>query len=424
MTTADSNSPSSKFTATKGQIPAALTSFLALFSVVGFSYYGLPFFYDFMMAEFGWSRAVVTSGNAFSKMLVGPLFGFIAGWLIDRYGPRRVMLVGILMAGLALVGLGSMTALWMFYFAYLFNALGYVCGGPLPNQVLLSQWFDKARGKAMGFAYLGIGLGGTAVPLLSFWLIKHLGWHGALRTLGVLVILIAFPMAFFTRDKPALANAPDVKKQSLPIGWILKNPYFYLLALGSMCSIGAVGGTSQHLKLYLRDLNFSQGEAARIISFVLFSSLAGRLLMGWLADRIRRKHVMLLIYLIVASSIPLLLLPDFPGRIYIFAISFGIGLGGDYMIIPLMAGDLFGVQYLGRVMGIVLTADGLAEALSPMVVGLLYNESAKSYSTGFYFLIGLAALGAVAIIFLPARKGVEKGAANRGDVPNPSGPVF
>jgi sugar phosphate permease len=77
------------------------------------------------------------------------------------------MLAGIIMAGVALIGLGSMSALWMFYVFYLLNALGYVCGGPLPNQILLSQWFDRSRGKAMGFAYLGIGVGGAVVPLLS-----------------------------------------------------------------------------------------------------------------------------------------------------------------------------------------------------------------------------------------------------------------
>jgi len=387
----------------RDSLKVALNAFLALFSIVGFSYYGLPFFYDFMMAEFGWSRATVTSGNAFSKMLVGPLFGFIAGWLIDRYGPRRIMIIGILFAGTALMGLSVMTALWMFYAAYLFNALGYVCGGPLPNQVLLSRWFDKGRGKAMGFAYLGIGLGGTLVPLLSNWLIQRLGWHHALLTLGGLILLISLPMTLTIQEAPAGFRKMAQEAGHLPISHVLKNRNFYLLALGSMCSIGAVGGTSQHLKLYLRDLQFSQTEAARTISFVLLSSLAGRLLMGWLADRFQRKHVMLLIYFIVALSIPILLMPEFPGRIYIFAVCFGIGLGGDYMIIPLMAGDLFGVQYLGRVMGIILTADGLAEALSPLAVGLLYDAS-KSYAGGFSLLIGLALLGALGVALLPARK--------------------
>src|SRR5450759_5389165 len=168
----------------------------------------------------------------------------------------------------------------------------------------------------------------------------------------------------------------------VPIGNILKTRNFYLLAIGSMCSIGVVGGTNQHLKLYLRDLNFTQTEAAHVMSFVLLSSLAGRVLMGWLADLIHRKHVMILIYLIVASAIPLLLMPGFPGRIYIFAVIFGIGLGGDYMIIPLIAGDLFGIRALGRTMGIILVADGIAESIFPMLVGASYDLT-KSYAFGF-----------------------------------------
>src|SRR5829696_1938503 len=98
----------------------AVTSFVALFSIVGLALYGLPFYYDFMVKEFGWTRAQVTSGNALSKLLVGPLFGFIAGWVVDKFGPRRLMIVGILMAGGALIGLSSMSALWMFYLFYLF----------------------------------------------------------------------------------------------------------------------------------------------------------------------------------------------------------------------------------------------------------------------------------------------------------------
>src|SRR5207237_4629356 len=95
------------------QIQVAATSFLALFSIVGLALYGLPFYYDFMVRDFGWSRTQVTSGNALSKLVVGPLFGFIAGWVVDRFGPRRLMLAGILMAGTALIGLSAMSALWL-----------------------------------------------------------------------------------------------------------------------------------------------------------------------------------------------------------------------------------------------------------------------------------------------------------------------
>jgi len=173
-----------------------------------------------------------------------------------------------------------------------------------------------------------------------------------------------------------------------------------------MCAIGVVGGINQHLKLYLRDLNFSQTEAAHVISLVLLSSLVGRILMGWLADLIQRKYVMIIIYLTVASVIPLLLVPDFPGRIYIFAVIFGIGLGGDYMIIPLMAGDLFGVRTLGRTMGIILVADGVAESLFPMLLGALHDTT-KSYSIGFTILICVAITGAIIVSFLPKKSLVK-----------------
>ena len=380
-----------------------ITAFLSLFALVGFAYYGLPFFFDFMTKEYGWSRTVITSGNALGKLLVGPLFGFIAGWLIDKYGPRRLMLAGVLMMGTALIGLSFADSLGLFYLFYIFNALGYVCGGPLPCQVLISRWFDKNRGKAMGIAYLGIGAGGAIVPLIAAGLEKNYGWHNSLAALGVLVILIAFPMVFFIKGASSLATSHAKKEPAVPIKSILSNRNFYLLGLGSMCAIGVVGGVNQHLKLYLRDLDFAQLEAAHVISLVLLSSLVGRVLMGWLADLFHRKYVMILIYMIVALAIPLLLVPDFPGRIYIFAVIFGIGLGGDYMIIPLMAGDLFGVRALGRTMGIILVADGVAESLFPMFLGRMFDIN-NNYSLGFIILIGVALTGALIVSFLPKTK--------------------
>ena len=392
-----------------------ITAFLSLFALVGFAYYGVPFFYDFMVNEFGYSRAEVTSGNAVGKLVVAPLFGFLAGWLIDRYGPRRLMMLGAVLMGIALIGLSYSSVLWMFYFFYVFNALGYVFGGPLPCQVLISRWFDKNRGKAMGIAYLGIGVGGAIVPILATNLEKNLGWQHALTVLGILIIVIAFPLSYFIKDSTKAKAKANIKagtvEAPIPMKNILRNPNFYLLAFGSMCSIGAVGGMGQHLKLYLRDLEFTQAAAANIMSVVLLSSLAGRVAMGWLADIFNRKYVMMLIYFIVALAISLLFLPAFPGKIYVFAAVFGIGLGGDYMIIPLMAGDLFGVRALGRTMGIILVADGIAESVFPVLVGYLYNEEAKSYAVGFSILIAVALIGLVIVSFLP-KTGQTKGMDN------------
>lgn len=384
------------------QLHVAAAAFLALLGIVGFAYYGPPFFYDFMTREFGWSRTVVTSGNALGKLLVAPLFGFLAGWMIDRYGPQRLMVAGALLAGAALVGLSRSDTLPLFYLCYTLNALGYVFGGPLPCQVLIARRFAENRGKAMGIAYLGIGCGGALVPLLAARLEHTFGWHAALGALGLAVVLVTLPLTLLLRPQPpapaAGAGAPDAM---VPVREILRSPYFYLLALGSMCSIGAVGGVAQHLKLYLRDLSFTQAQAAQVLSLVLFASLVGRVLMGWLADRLCRKHVMILIYLIVAFAIPLLLVPDFPGRVQLFAVVFGIGLGGDYMIIPLMASDLFGVRALGRTMGIILVADGIAESTFPMLAGALYDTAAKSYALSFSILIAVAVAGAVLVSLLP-----------------------
>lgn len=254
----------------------------------------------------------------------------------------------------------------------------------------------------MGIAYLGIGLGGAAVPWISNLLVRHFGWHTALRALGLLIIVISFPVAFFVKESPPPREEGDSYYPR--VNSVFKTLPFFLLALGSMCSIAAVSGTQQNLKLYLSlDQHYTQSEAARILSLVLMFSMIGRLLMGWLADRISKKWVMILIYVLVAAAIPLLFAAPAKTPMYIFAVVFGIGLGGDYMIIPLMTAEIFGVQMMGRLMGVILAADGIAEALSPWIVGHLRDISGN-YSSGFFALILMALVAAVAIAALPNRR--------------------
>jgi sugar phosphate permease len=161
------------------------------------------------------------------------------------------------------------------------------------------------------------------------------------------------------------------------------------------------------MALYLRlDRKLAQGDVDATLAWILGGSLAGRLLMGWLADRWPKKRVMLLVYVIVAAAIPLLEAAPNGTPLLCAAILFGIGLGGDYMIIPLMAAELFGLKLMGRVMGIVLTADGVAEALVPMAVAVTRDRTG-SYDQGFLILVALAAVGALAVGLMPVRKAAE-----------------
>jgi sugar phosphate permease len=388
-----------------GQYKVAATGFLSLFSIVGIMFYGLPFFFDFWVKDFGWTRATVTSGNVVGKVIVGPLLGFAAGWFIDRFGPKRLMLFGITMAGIAVMGFSTMTALWQFYFFYFLVAVGYMCGGPLPNQVLISRWFNKTRGKAMGIAYIGIGVGGMLVPQIAKWLNMQMSWRSSLIVLGIIMIVVALPMALFVKEDPE-KESKEIKPDEPGIAFksIFKSKSFYLLAIGSMCSIGAVSGISQNLKLFFSlDLKYPQALAANVISLVLGASIIGRLLMGWLADKWAKKYVMIFIYTLISASILLLYFAATPGVIYLFAFIFGIGLGGDYMIIPLMAAELFGVKVMGRVMGLVLIVDGLGEAFGPILAGSIRDRTG-SYSMGFTALIILSLIGTLAVAILPAKK--------------------
>jgi sugar phosphate permease len=379
-----------------------MTGFVVLFCIVGLALWGLPFYYDFMTQQFGWSRAQVTSGNALSKLAIGPVFGFFAGWIVDRYGPRRLMMAGILMTGIALVGLGTISTLGMFYLFYVVNALGYVCGGPIPNQVLLSEWFDQSRGKAVGFAYLGIGFGGACVPWVSHVLAQHFGWQAALRILGVFIVVIASPMVYLVKEMPR--SCAERAAESVEAKRAFKSASLYLLTLGSMCSIAVVSATQQNLKLVLSlDRHYRQAEAVRVLSLVLASSIAGRLLIGWLADRYSKKRVMLLIYLLVAFAAPGLFLGQRQVVVLAFAAIFGIALGGDYMIIPLMAAEIFGVRILGRLMGVIVTAGGVAEAVSPWLLNRIHDSAGGDVRICLV-LSGVALMGTLAVLALPNRR--------------------
>lgn len=384
----------------------AASTFVCLFVMVGLIYYGLPVFYTELIKEFKWSRAALTAPYAFSVLLVGPF----AGFLIDRYGARRAMLFGIAMASAAFFGFSQMRTLQGYFLFYFLNTVGYMFAGPVPNQVLVSQWFRRMRGRVMGLAYLGIGVGGALAPLVVTYGMAHAGWRNTFRIGAFLIPALLLPIVLFVvKQRPQdLGQHPDgdpappaaaAHAEAITLRDAVRQRSFWLLAAGSFFSIAAIGSVIQHLKLYLAGQQFSNWEAARVMSFLLISSIAGRVIMGFLADRLGNKPVMIAAYTMVGASIPLLYLAHVPGMIYVFAAIFGFGMGADYMMIPLMAAECFGVNSLGRVMGFILPTDSVGQAVWPMLVGWMFDR-AGNYDAAFLVMTAAGLVGVLAIALI------------------------
>jgi len=411
--------------------------FLNLFAIVGIMYYSFPVFYSPLIREFGWSRAQVTAGFAVSIVVIGPLFGISAGILIDRFGPKRILLFGLFAAGAAFAGYGFMSSLAVFYLLYFMQTAGYVTAGPIPNQVLISRWFDRWRGRAMALAYVGAGIGGAVAPVLAQFLISNIGWRGAMHAISAGILLVLVPVSWVViknhpRDVGCLADgdsgpagptrAPAAKDTLKSLHRVFRTREFWLIALGSFLSIGAVGGLIQHFVLFLRDRGLDAEKSAGVASFLLVASILGRVVMGWLADRIPKKYVMLIAFSAVAGAVPLLYTGDVSRMAYVFAAVFGFGMGADYMMIPLMTAECFGVRSLGKLMGIIITTDSLGQAFTPVIVGRLFDVH-RNYNLGFALVAAMAVAGAVTVVFIRpdrARARIAESAAPT--APSPEGP--
>jgi MFS family permease len=385
----------------------AAACFFVLAVTVGVPLYAMPFFYDYYIEEFGWSRAETTAGIALSTILILPL----GGLLIHRFSARKLIMFGAVSLFVALSGFGLMTgSLAVYYLIWCVLMIGYVYSGPIPNQVILSQWFRRNRGKAMALAYLGLGIGGAlSQKFVALPLINAFGWRTALEIMGALTLLVIPLLLWVVRDRPAEkglladgagAPSPDFDVKPHDFSYLLRQRSFWLLAFGSFCSIGAIGSVNQHMKLLFQDVGLSESTVADTTFVILVSSLVGRIVMGWLADRITKKYVMVAAYIFVGAPIPLLYIVDQPSIPFLFAVAFGFGLGADFMLIPLMAAEVFGANSLARVMGIILPADSVGQTVFPFLLGYMYDR-AGNYDAGLVLIFSLAMIGAGAIAMLP-----------------------
>jgi MFS family permease len=408
-----------------------LAAFLNLFFSVGIIYYGFPVFYPSMVSSLGFTRAQLTQGFLAGFVGAGLVFGLLAGILIDSLGSRQVIRIGIWCVGLPLILMGSMTHLWQYYALCIAEVIGYVLTGPIPNQVLVSNWFRLKRGRAMGIAYLGLGVGGAISPLLINGLIESFGWRNAFRIIGAVILLVLFPVSqWITRSNPNdlylhpdglppsdAATEPALSaRESMSVARAMRSRNFWLIVTGCTFTIGAIGAVTQHLILFLTGEGYSLSGASRVASGLLVSSLAGRVIVGYFADRYSRKNVMALFYLALALAIPLLFAAPRHGVVWGFAIVFGFAMGADYMLIPLVTADCFGLPALGKLLAVIITIYSVGQWFAPWLAGRIF-DTRHSYDLTWVMMAAAAAAGAALIYAVsPERQAVLRGSGN------PAGP--
>lgn len=404
-------------------------AFLNLFFTTGVIYYGFPVFYPAFVASLGFTRAQVTQGFLLGALVVGLPFGLFAGTLIDRVGARRVILSGIGLIGLPLVLMGRMTHFWQYELLCIAEVVGYTLAGPIANQVLIAQWFRARRGQAMGYAYLGLGLGGVLSPLLANLLIRNFGWRVALEIAGTVILVVLFPIGFWvTRSTPAeMGLLPDGANATFAgpsdehgieqggVSAAIRTANFWLILGGATLVLSSVNAVIQHFILFLKDQGYSIPTASHFLSALLFSSLGGRVLVGYIADRFRKKNTMALFYLVLGVSIPLLYLAHQPIAAFAFAITFGFSMGADYMLIPLVTADCFGLASLGKLLALIIMGYTIGQWIAPWMAGKIF-DTYHSYGLVWAILTGAGVFGAAAIYAVSAPSKTSTGSPAAGAI--------
>ena len=391
-----------------------LAAFLNLFFVVGILFYGFPVFYPYFVESLGFTRAQVTQGFLVGFLFLGLPFGILAGTLIDRAGARVVILAGVGLVGLPLLLMGRMSRFWQFEILCIVEVIGYVLAGPIANQVLIARWFGQRRGRAMGYAYLGLGLGGVAAPMLVNSLARSLGWRHGLELLGTLILVVLFPIGIWvTRSTPKdIGVDPGAFGEAMPsensagVAQAVRSTPFWLVVGGSALAIGAIGSVIQHFILFLKDAGYSATSASKYSTMLLTASLGGRVIVGYLADRIRKSSLMALFYFVIGASIFLLAYPKSPVVLVSFAVVFGFAMGADYMLIPLVTAECFGTAALGKLLALIIMGYSIGQWAAPWFVGKMF-DGRHSYDLAWRIVAIVGMAGAAAIYWIPASPRIQ-----------------
>jgi MFS family permease len=387
---------------------------LALFSGSGVAVFSL--FITDLQTDFGWGRGEIMLAFTIYYLFVG-LAAPPVGWLVDRYGVRGVIAGGSLIAGLSLASLYALQGLWHLYLAYFFIGIGHAAIGQVPASAMVSNWFVKRRGTAIGIMSTGIGIGILALaPLVANFLMPTFGWHISYAALG-LFNMVLIPLGLFVvRTKPSdigldpygivdsesnvRAEASGISTRGLSLKIALGTSAFWILCLTFLISGFSSMGVIQNQVPYLQDKGFSLTLAASAITGLGLGSAVGKFLFGWLCDIIKARYACAISIVLLASATVILLLikPGAPPAIiWLYAIVHGLGAGGWLPTMSILVNRNFGLVSYGAIFGMISMIQAIGVAAGPLFGGYMY-DTMNTYNLAFIIMASAYVIAISAVL--------------------------
>jgi len=354
-----------------------------------------------LSAEFGWSRESISAAfglAAISVAICSPLLGH----LLDRWGPRRLILPCMAVFGTAFASPSLLTPN-LFHLYATFVVLGIVGNGTtqMGYSRAVSTWFDERRGTALSLVMAGVGTGAMVFPPLALALIDHYGWRAAYALLGVAVLLLGIPLtAIFVRERPRSASGAGQPLEGLGVAEGVRTKTFWVVVATLFLGSVSVNGAITHLSPLLTDRGVSSSTAALAASILGVASFCGRLVTGFLLDRYFGPRVGLVLLMTIAAGILALATASSAGIGMMAAVLIGFGLGAEADITPYLLTRYFGLRSFSTLYGFTWTAYAIAGAIGPVVMGRAFDLTG-SYTSLLTLLAAVTFLSSGLYLLLP-----------------------
>ena len=355
--------------------------------------------------EFGWSFARISAAVTIYGIvaaLLAPYFGSLA----DKHGVRKIAMLATLAFGLIFAAIGAIPAsIFAFYTMWFLVGLVGIGSTPVTWSRAVNMWFYKNRGLALGIMLVGTSISALVVPKVAVWAIANYGWRGMYPIVALFPLLVALPIAYLWFREPRAEETPaEISAGGTLLGVsmseALHDRRFWTIWLSIACIALAYGGAHIHMPEIIKQHGMGASEGASIMGMIGLALMSGRVITGWLLDRVWAPLVCLPILLIPALACYWLMGTGSDVQtIYIAAFMLGFAAGAESDLIAYLASRYFGMANYGKIYGMLYMPFGIASAISPMLYGRV-RDVTGSYDQMLYAAMFLFVAGALLLVTL------------------------